>query len=118
MVKKISVILIIIILTLCFINTVNAADINTNDYKIDVGDGFEKAWQFIGAIAGVVQVIGVLAGVGALIIMGTKYVTAAGGEGKAEIKKTLLPYVIGAVILFSAVGLIEVIENVTKQIFK
>ena len=39
----------------------------------------------------------------------------ASNEAKADVKKQILPIVIGAVLLFGAVALVGILENVGKQ---
>lgn len=50
-----------------------------------------------------------------LIILAIKYMQAAPGE-KADIKKSAVVYVIGAVILFGAVGIMETIKQFSASI--
>jgi len=45
-----------------------------------------------------------------LIILGIRYTTATVGE-KAEIKSQLLPYVIGVIFIFGAVGVLQIIRS-------
>lgn len=61
-----------------------------------------------GTILGVIQVAGTVISVIALILIGVKYVMGS-VEEKAEYKKTLLPYIIGAVMLFAASRLVQLI---------
>ena len=55
------------------------------------------------------QTVGSLAAVVVLIVLGIKYMLGS-TEEKAEYKKTMLPYVIGAVLIFAAV-------NIAKFVF-
>lgn len=50
-----------------------------------------------------------------LIILAIKYMSAAPGE-KADIKKSAVVYVIGAVVLFAAVGIMQVIKQFSDDI--
>ena len=52
-------------------------------------------------IVGILQTIGVVISVVVLIVLGIKYMTGS-AEEKAEYKKTLLPYLIGALLIFAA----------------
>lgn len=49
----------------------------------------------------IVTTIGMVASVVVLVVLGIKYMLGS-AEEKAEYKKTLLPYVIGAVLIFAA----------------
>ena len=54
-----------------------------------------------GQIIGVIQFVGSIIAVAMLIFIGIKYITSA-PEAKAELKKTMLYYVLGAVLIASA----------------
>ena len=66
-------------------------------------------------ILGVIQVIGTIIAVGVLMVIGIKYMMGS-AEEKAEYKKTMLPYVIGAIILFAAVNIAKVIVNMSNTL--
>ena len=61
-------------------------------------------------IIGLVQMIGTITSVLALIIIGIKYMVGS-VEEKAEYKKTMQPYLIGTVMVFSITNIIFIIEN-------
>ena len=106
MTKKIMVIItILLILLFIFTNMSNAA--NMSDIY---GDNPTKAIGRAGDILGYIVFIGYIIAIIMLIIMGIRFVIAA-PEGKAELKKTFVPYVIGCVILFSGSTLIAIIQN-------
>jgi len=48
-------------------------------------------------------------------MLGVKFITAS-PEGKAEIKKSAIMYVIGAVIVFAAGTLLSVISSVSTKV--
>ena len=52
-------------------------------------------------IIGAIQAIGSLVSVGILVVLGIKYMMGS-AEEKAEYKKTMIPYLIGAVMVFMA----------------
>lgn len=57
--------------------------------------------------------IGTITSVLALIIIGIKYMVGS-VEEKAEYKKTMKPYLIGAVMVFSITNIIFVIEKLVN----
>lgn len=59
-------------------------------------------------IIGVLQTVGVVISVIVLIVLGIKYMMGS-AEEKAEYKKTMMPYVIGASLIFAASALAQVI---------
>lgn len=66
-------------------------------------------------VIGVVQVICYSAAVIMLILVGVKFITAS-PEGKAEIKKAAIQYVIGAIIVFAAGTLLGIIANMSTSV--
>lgn len=71
----------------------------------------------VGGIASTVSVIlaiitwaGAAIAVGMLMFIGIKYVTAS-PDGKAEIKKTAIIYVLGAILIFSASAILGIIRT-------
>lgn len=52
-------------------------------------------------IIGGIQAIGSLVAVGILVVLGVKYMLGS-AEEKAEYKKTMIPYLVGAILVFSA----------------
>lgn len=57
-----------------------------------------------------VRIIGVCVAIVMLLVVAMKYMTAAPGE-KADIKKSAIQYVVGAIVLFGATGLLGLISN-------
>lgn len=66
-------------------------------------------------IIGIVQVICYAAAVIMLVMLGVKFITSS-PEGKAEIKKSAIIYVIGAIIVFAAGTLLTVISNLSTNV--
>ncbi len=66
--------------------------------------------KIIGTIITVVQIIGVGVAIIMLIVLAIKYISAAPGD-KAEIKKHAVVYVVGAIVLFAASGILGIIKN-------
>lgn len=62
----------------------------------------------------IVQVIGVGVAVIMLIVLGMKYMVSA-PEDKAQIKKHAVVYVIGAVVLFGASGILQLIKMLASS---
>ena len=61
-------------------------------------------------IMGVIQVLGVVIAVIVLMVLGIKYMMGS-AEEKAEYKKTMIPYLVGAILIFAA----STIANVVYQ---
>ena len=59
-------------------------------------------------IMGILQAVGIVIAVVVLMVLGIKYMMGS-AEEKAEYKKVFMPYLIGAVLLFSAAGIAQAI---------
>lgn len=68
-----------------------------------------------GKIIGMIQVVGSVLAVGMLVVIGVKYMLGS-AEEKAEYKKSLMPYLIGAILIFSASQLAGIIFNFTNNL--
>jgi len=109
---KYIVITLLMIIMIIFPLKINASQINPDDY---VSSGPSSAdvkdmYRFGGSIAGVIQIIGTIVSAGAMIIMGIKYVMASADE-KAEYRERMIPYFIGAVLLFGASNIVKLAYN-------
>lgn len=70
----------------------------------------KKVTSVFGAILAITRVIIIGVAITMLIFLGMKYVVSSAGE-RAEIKKHATIYVVGAVVLFAASGILAIIEN-------
>ena len=121
--KKIMILLLVLIAVLVTFNTncyakevVNDGDASTyqpdeftTSGKIKTGgDGVKDVKSVGGQIVGIIQIVGTITAVGMLIVLGIKYMMGS-AEERAEYKKTLFPYFVGAVLIFGASNLAQVI---------
>lgn len=74
------------------------------------GTAGEKVTNTAGQILTVVRIVGMAVAVIMLTILGIKYVAASPNE-KADYKKGMTVYVVGAVLLFGASALLSVIQK-------
>ena len=113
--KKVIVGLIIFILGILFIGIqVQAVDFNPDNYEPaspSSVSGATKLGEIGNDIIGIVQVIGSISSVVALILIGIKYVMGS-VEEKAEYKQTLKPYLIGAIMVFGITNLLGIIQSI------
>ena len=63
----------------------------------------------------IVQAVGIVASVIIIAVLGIKYMMGS-AEEKAEYKKTMIPYIVGAVLLFAASAFAQVIYNFASGI--
>ena len=78
---------------------------------LETGSGNTSDIESVGAsIINIVAIIGSAASIIAMIALGIKYMLGS-VEEKAQYKKTLLPYFIGAIFVFGATTIPSVIYN-------
>lgn len=78
--------------------------------QTDSSGASQAASNVIGMIINIAQVIGMGVAIIMLIVLAIQYI-AASPEGKAEIKKNATIYIVGAVILFAASGILGIIRR-------
>ena len=71
----------------------------------------------VAPIIGVVTTIGIIVSVVTLIVLGIKYMVGS-LEERAEYKKTMIPYLIGAFFVFSISTVVTIIMQVTDILFE
>ena len=114
---KVMSVLVIIAMVLVTLSTVVSAkgatgliDQMNPDYSQggDVANFGQKLTSIISTIAIVIAVI-------VLLILGIKYMIGSASE-KAEYKKTMIPYLVGAVLVFGAGAIAKVVVNMASTI--
>ena len=114
-VRILSIALMVAMIAMCLNNVAFA---NAPDPKSFGGDGSGKTAQtftsILNTILGITQIIGVAVAVIMLIVLAIKYISAAPGD-KAEIKKHAVVYIVGAVVLFGASGILGIIKGFTNE---
>lgn len=108
---------IIALTVLVSIGNICFAEINVN--SIDgkqAGMGGETEIQNVGNyIATIIRNIGIVLAVILLMILGIKYMVGS-AEEKADYKKTMIPYLVGAVVLFGASAIAQVVISMGASI--
>lgn len=108
--KNIITIIIIMLIITVMPNKTNAGTIvglNPGEFKPIVEGELAGA---LGDIIGIVQIVGVAVAVIACIVMGIRYILST-TEDRADIKKKLIPFVIGGIIFFGATGILQLISS-------
>ena len=111
MAKRVGIILTIVLMLVFAFNTyamamdpeqiageLTGSDSQANDSVTDISN----------QIIGVVTTVGVAVALIVLLILGIKYMMGSASE-KAEYKKTMIPYLIGAVLIFGASAITKVV---------
>lgn len=112
----VKIILIFVIIFLLIPIKVNyaAGAIDTGGYSptLDEQDEFDKVGN---VIIGTIQVFGSFISVITLIIIGIKFMLGS-VEEKAEYKKSMFPYIIGAILLFATTNIAKVLLDIAGKI--
>lgn len=109
--KKILIILINLILILFVLSNIAFASgiIDVFDDSIVTnGKGANDVKDRAGRIVGIIQVIGTIVSVGMLMVLGIKYMLGSADQ-KAEYRKSMLPYIVGSVLIFGFSNLTQII---------
>ena len=116
-VKVISTLLLAIMLVASITGTVLAADVPGILNQMD-GNGNMNTNQITSVgnnVVTIIQVVGVVTAVIILLIIGIKYMMGSASE-KAEYKKTMIPYIVGAVLIFAGTSLVRVIYSLSTSV--
>ena len=109
--KKYRAIIIFIIMVLIIVLTTNIAIATTlDDLNAPASNNFNTAGN---KILSIITAIGIVISVVVLAILGLKYMLGS-LEERAEYKKSLMPYFIGAILLFGASTVAQIIYNFVK----
>lgn len=117
-VKILSTILLAIMLVATIVGTVYAAD------PLEVITGVEEGGKDVdgqsitdigGNITAIIQVVGVVIAIIIILVIGIKYLIGS-AEEKAEYKKTMIPYLVGAILIFAGTSIVRVVYSMTSQI--
>ncbi len=117
--KTIKILLVMIILITAFTITVNAASsgsgVDPSDFTGNPNYSTTSIRNLGNNIIQIISVIGSSISVIVLVVLGIKYMMGS-AEEKAEYKKTLLPYLIGAALVFAASSIAGIVFNFTSSL--
>ena len=121
MIKKISIFIIVLTLILIMLPinsyaTIFDPVIGVEGYDPGKPQTSEELTGISNTILGVIYYIGVFLSVGILMVIGIKYMMGSASE-KAQYKETMMPYIIGAILLFGGINILKIIYDlVTKTL--
>lgn len=115
-IKILSIMLIILMALTTVSNTVFAADIPGQLDKIASGNSNATADEVVNlgaTIVTIMQTVGIVVAVVILLVLGIKYMVGS-AEEKAEYKKTMIPYIVGAILIFASTTIVNVVYNMAN----
>lgn len=113
--KKLVKILPILLLVIMLLSTVSVVFADPTDPSTLKGTQTTQFDTMGKKIIGMVQAIGSIASVLVLVVLGIKYMMGS-AEEKAEYKKTMIPYVVGAVLVFAAANIAGVVAKFAGEL--
>ncbi len=119
-IKVISTLLLAIMLVASIATTVLAGvDLNATINNVEKqnlnGNADQQITKVGGNIVNIIQVVGIVIAVIVLLVIGIKYMMGSASE-KAEYKKTMIPYLVGAVLVFAGTSLVKVIYSLAVAV--
>ena len=114
--KIVAIIILLLIITMSSITTVNAT-INPDDYRPDglTASDYQKPFEFARKILTALVTLGIVVSFVAIIYLGIKYMVGS-VEEKAEYKKTMIPIIVGMIMLICTSTFISIIYSVVSQL--
>lgn len=112
--KLVSVLVMVVMVLFTLSTMVSAADSIIDGMKptYSDADGITNIGQ---KITNIISTVAIVIAVVVLLILGIKYMIGSASE-KAEYKKTMIPYLVGAVIVFGAGAIAKVVVNMAQTI--
>lgn len=127
MIKKGIKIITIFVLVFCIMASIlsissNASDFGTtmlgelnNVEKEKQTDASNSINNVVTSVITIARIVGVTVAIVMLLVVAMKYMSAAPGE-KADIKKSAVVYVVGAIVLFAVTGILTIISKFSSNI--
>ena len=116
-VKIISTLLLVVMLVTSIAGTV-FADSTTDVLDKLKGDGKVETSSLTTVgnnVVTIINVVGIVIAVIILLIIGIKYMIGSASE-KAEYKKTMIPYLVGAILIFASTTIVNVVYNIANGV--
>lgn len=105
----------ILMLVFCIGNKAFALDPISIAEKPDATTGVGELNKLGNAILGIIQYVGLGVAVIAALVLAMRYMYSSPNE-KAEIKKKLIPFIIGGFLVFGAIQLVKIVEIFVGEI--
>lgn len=106
-IMMIALMLVMGMTTICSAGNVDPAGIASNLHGTQ-SNAQTQVTNIGNQIIGIITTVGVVVAVVVLLILGIKYMMGSASE-KAEYKKTMIPYIVGAALIFGASAITKVV---------
>ena len=113
--KILSIVTVLLMITLVCTNVFAAIDMDQITADKDLGDADQAMTDMGSTILTFVTNAAMILSVVLIAVLGVKYMMGS-TEEKAEYKKSLLPYIIGAVLVFAAGAIGKMVVNFASSV--
>ena len=115
--KALSVLMIVVMLIFVCTSAFAVVDPTKIDATKDLGDADTAITDIGSTILSAVTSVGMILAVIIIAVLGVKYMMGS-TEEKAEYKKTMIPYLVGAVLVFGASAIGRAVINMGQTLIK
>ena len=109
---KVSTTLLVAVMLIVMATTVFAG-LTPGDLTPDPGTDVSGIRTFGQRLVAIIQTIGVVVAVVIMLILGIKYMLGS-AEDKAEYKKSMIPYIVGAILIFASTTIVNIVYQFAK----
>lgn len=114
--KILFVILVVLFIVGMFNNYAYADNFDLKGFGTPADNSIKSPFlSVMGAMVAVMRIVCTGIAIIMLMVIGMKYLAASPGE-RADLKKSAIQYVVGAVVLFGSAGILTLINTATKAI--
>lgn len=116
-IKKILAIIIMLLIIAMSLTTTANATINPDDYKPNDLEALDtqKPFAFAKTILSAITITGVVICIITVMFLGMKYMVGS-VEEKAEYKKTMIPIIVGMIMLVCTSTIVSIIYEIVSQL--
>ncbi len=112
-----SIIRVMIIISILFLNLSLVVSANPFATYSNASVNSPELETMANKVIGIIQVIGTVISICVLLFIGMKFMLASPSE-KADLKGALVPYIVGAVLLFASANIASIIYKFSKTYVK
>ena len=116
---KVLAIILMVAVIMTIISSITLATVwdqwNASSSNGDTNQGVTQVFNFGRTIVTILQAVGIVVAVVVILVIGIKYMMGS-AEEKAEYKKTMVPYLVGAVLIFGATTIVNVVYNLANSV--
>jgi len=123
-IKLVSILLLVVVVSMTLTTVVSAKTDGAkgidaagiaNGLKGTTSAAQEDVTNIGNQLIGIITTVGVVVAVIILLVLGIKYMMGSASE-KAEYKKTMIPYLVGAILIFGASAITKVVVGLAQGI--